>query len=250
MYGQSDAFGVFSESFRDMTGRYHILENHVSIEQQMEYFRISETVRRSQTKLEKDEYDKFEEQLKSLNLSKFRKKKILSRLAVSSDVRAFRLLEDYVKHPDEGLDAWAQMALMESRIALETDLTGERHVYISTGLGGKEGKLRFYVLLLTAYDNKLEDYQCKIVENEFNYAASKCDCEIEKITFSDKYIEVIILNPVNENITLFLEKVVNECNIYGDFLSQMVTVTNVKALNKTEINQTLKENQLIQAFIS
>ena len=52
---------------------------------------------------------------------------------LKKSVRAYRLLEEYTQHPDPEVTDWAYMALMESRISLESDFSDEKQIYISTG---------------------------------------------------------------------------------------------------------------------
>lgn len=242
MESKGDVFNKFSESLQNMDGRLHILDHHVPIEQQIEYLLYSYFVRkRRRKKLNESDYNKFLEKLESVELLKEEKKKILSILASSSEIRAYRLLEQYAKNPDVELVHWASMALMESRIAIETELSGEKQIFISTGLGGKDGKLRFYVLLLSSQKSPFADYQGRIIEKEFEYILPKYDCEIERLSIESNYVELVILLPFTVNIKKVLETVILECNQYGNFLSTMLTVTNVKELNQDEVNQVLRD---------
>jgi hypothetical protein len=87
------------------------------------------------------------------------------------------------------------------------------------------------------------DYQRQVIEREFAYALHKYDGEIEELTIKDKYTEVILLAPIQANIKRILENVVNECNQYGDFLSNTITVTNVKKLTEKEITEIIKKHE-------
>ena len=240
MKGQEDVFKRFYESFQNMDGHFHILEHRVPVEQQMEYFKYSDQVRRELEGNDVD-YDRFMADLQHEELPKEEKKRILSTLASSKQVRAYRLLEQYVQHPDPELVNWAYMALMESRITLESELSGEKQIYISTGLGGKGQKLRFYVLILSSEDIPFLDYQRQVIEKEFGYALSKADCDIERLTIDDRYVELVFLVPVKADIRKILENVIRECNLYGNFLSEIFTVTNVKELTPEEVNQIVEK---------
>jgi hypothetical protein len=237
MKGQEDIFKRFYESFRSMEGHFHILERRVPVEQQMAYFKYSDRIRREWTGMEEDDYSGYVAGLWNSELSKDEKKRILSILASSKQVRAYRLLEQYVQDPDPQLVNWAYMALMESRIMLESELSGEKQIYISTGLGGRGEKLRFYVLILSAGGNLFLDYQREVIEKEFGYSLPQNDCEIERLTVGDRYVELVFLIPVQTDIRKILEDVIRECNLYGNFLSEIFTVTNVKELDQEEINQ-------------
>ena len=152
MKEEGDVFKKFRDSFSRMEGHFHILEQRVPVELQMEYFKYSENVRkenRPPRPLSEDECETlYNTLLTEETTDKTEKRYLLSQLATSKSVRAYRLLEEYTQHPDPEVTDWAYMALMESRISLESDFSDEKQIYISTGLGGKGEKLRFYVLIL------------------------------------------------------------------------------------------------------
>ena len=244
MKEEGDVFKKFRDSFSKMDGHFHILEQRVPVELQMEYFKYSEQVRKERAKpdLNDMDYITFRESLSNPESTTDYKKYILSMLATSREVKAYRMLEDYVQHPDEDVSNWAYMALMESRISLESELSDEKQIYISTGLGGKGEKLRFYVLMLSRDRKPFLEYQRKVIEREFAYFLPKADCEIERLTIGEQYVELVFLIPVRADIKLTLDKVINECNQYGDFLSDIFTITNVKELTQQEVTDIINKN--------
>ena len=244
MKEEGDVFKKFRDSFSKMDGHFHILEQRVPVELQMEYFKYSEQVRKERAKpdLNDMDYTAFRESLSNPESTTDYKKYILSMLATSREVKAYRMLEDYVQHPDEDVSNWAYMALMESRISLESELSDEKQIYISTGLGGKGEKLRFYVLMLSRDRKPFLEYQRKVIEREFAYFLPKADCEIERLTIGEQYVELVFLIPVRADIKLTLYKVINECNQYGDFLSDIFTITNVKELTEQEVTDIINKN--------
>ena len=244
MKEECDVFKKFRDSFSKMDGHFHILEQRVPVELQMEYFKYSEQVRKERAKpdLNDMDYTAFRESLSNPESTTDYKKYILSMLATSREVKAYRMLEDYVQHPDEDVSNWAYMALMESRISLESELSDEKQIYISTGLGGKGEKLRFYVLMLSRDRKPFLEYQRKVIEREFAYFLPKADCEIERLTIGEQYVELVFLIPVRADIKLTLDKVINECNQYGDFLSDIFTITNVKELTEQEVTDIINKN--------
>ncbi len=244
MKEEGDVFKKFRDSFSKMDGHFHILEQRVPVELQMEYFKYSEQVRKERAKpdLNDMDYTAFRESLSNPESTTDYKKYILSMLATSREVKAYRMLEDYVQHPDEDVSNWAYMALMESRISLESELSDEKQIYISTGLGGKGEKLRFYVLMLSRDRKPFLEYQRKVIEREFAYFLPKADCEIERLTIGEQYVELVFLIPLRADIRLTLERVINECNQYGDFLSDIFTITNVKELTEQEVTDIINKN--------
>jgi hypothetical protein len=236
-----DVFERFRESFNKIDGHFHVLEQRVPVELQMEYFKYSERMRRDNVMMTEEDFNTYKQSLFDSKATADKKKYALLALAVSHEVRAYRVLEEYVQHPEPDVTNWAYMALMESRISLESELSEEKQIYISTGLGGKGEKLRFYALFLASENKPFEDYQRQVIEREFAYYLTKENCEIERLTISDLYAELLFLIPVRADIKATLDKVVTECNQYGNFLSGMLTITNVKELSAGEIAEAMEK---------
>lgn len=238
-------FKKFRDSFSGMEGHFHILEQRVPVELQMEYFKYSENVRRENQPprpLSEEECETLHDLLTEEDRNRAEKRYLLSQLATSKSVRAYRLLEEYTRHPDPEVTEWAYMALMEARISLESDLSEEKQIYISTGLGGKGEKLRFYVLMTSKGKRPFLEYERQTVEREFAYYMPKADCEIERLTIGEQYVELVFLIPVRADIKGVLDRIINECNQYGDFLSHVFTITNVKELTPEEISEIINKH--------
>ena len=244
MKEDNDIFKKFRDSFSKIDGHFHILEQRVPVERQMEYFKYSEKIRKDQDKpdISKMDFSVFEDSLDDPESTVEHKKYVLSILATSRQVKAYRILEEYAQAPDPDVADWAYMALMESRIALESELSDEKQIYISTGLGGKGEKLRFYVLMTSKGKKPFQEYQRQTIEREFAYYLPKTDCEIERLTIGEQYVELVFLIPVRTDIKATLDRVINECNQYGDFLSNVFTITNVKELTPEEISEIISKN--------
>ena len=244
MKEDNDIFKKFRDSFSKIDGHFHILEQRAPVERQMEYFKYSEKIRKDQDKpdISKMDFSVFEDSLDDPESTVEHKKYVLSILATSRQVKAYRILEEYAQAPDPDVADWAYMALMESRIALESELSDEKQIYISTGLGGKGEKLRFYVLMTSKGKKPFQEYQRQTIEREFAYYLPKTDCEIERLTIGEQYVELVFLIPVRTDIKATLDRVINECNQYGDFLSNVFTITNVKELTPEEISEIISKN--------
>jgi len=232
---QKNVFNQFQKFLKETNGEFHILEKQIPVEIQFEYFKFSDQLKKTPLPVEDDDLEKFTFDLENPESTKEYKKELLSTLATSKQVKAYRILEQYVKNPDPELTDWAYMALMESRITLESELSEEKQIYISTGLGGKGQKLRFFILLLSSTNKPFLDYQRKVIEREFEYALSKQNCEIESLTVKETHVEILVLMPIRLDIKKAIEDVIQECNQYGNFLSGLFTVTNMKVLGSDEI---------------
>ncbi|MDR1747309.1 MAG: hypothetical protein LBR49_08600 [Tannerella sp.] len=244
-----DAFDQFQKFLSETEGDFHILEQRVPVEVQMEYFKFSNHLRKllPLPRLNDADYETALSELHQPDATKDYKRQILSTLAISKQVKAYRILEQYAREAEPELADWSYMALMESRIALETELSDEKHIYISTGLGGKSKKLRFFVLLLSDAGKPFLDYQRQVIEREFAYSLPREDCKIERLTVKEKHVEMLLLVPIQRDIKRILSSIIKECNQYGNFLADAFTVTNVKELNEKEINKIIQIHESNQA---
>jgi len=238
-----DSFEQFQKFLNATNSDFQILEYQVPVETQMEYFNYSNHLRSSLPDAKKPDFEQLSFNLFNPESSLESKKQILSSLAITRQAKAYRIIEKYIQSDDKELTDWAHMALMENRIALESELSDERQIYISSGLGGKGYKLRFYILLLSSSVTPFLDYQRKVIEREFTFALNKDDGEIEELTIKDNYVEIILLMPIQSDIRRLVEDVIAECNQYGDFISNAVMVTNVKKLTENEIAQIIKRHE-------
>jgi hypothetical protein len=230
-------FNPLTQILDTIGGTLSIFENKVPMQTQMEYFQYSNRLRSKTPEMQDADYMLYEMELGSQGVSRAKKKKLLTVLALTRQVKAYRVLEDYLTHPDEGLADWAEMALMECRMALESELSDERHIYISTGMGGKDGKLRYYGLLTHANGARWEDYQRQLIEKEFPYIFGRYDCEIEQLTFGNIYCEILMLSPVQCNLQAVIDVAIKECNEYGNFLNANYLVTNVRKPTPEELKK-------------
>ncbi|MDR2628140.1 MAG: hypothetical protein LBC40_08930 [Dysgonamonadaceae bacterium] len=222
-----------------MKGHLRILETNVPVETQMEYFRISEKIGRLP-----DKPIPFEHQLDLINApnaSEKEKKYCLAALAHSGDVRAYRALEAYAGHPEPALKDWAAMALMEARVSLEAELSDEKQIFISTGLGGKGSKLRFFALMKSKKLKPFSPYQKDLIEREFPFQIGMSNGSVDDISVEKNYITLVFLLEISANIRHVLDNAIIECNQYGDFIDTSYLVTNVKIFSKEDIENELKK---------
>lgn len=166
----------------------------------------------------------------------------MSRLASIPDVGAYRAIETYHSSPLEPeLFNWSSLSLVGSRIILSSDLSGQQQIYVSSGLGGHEKKLRFFGLFTTNDRQPLTDLQKEIVDREFRFQLQQADVEIEKFEIKDNYFTLLMLFPLNSNVRASINEAVNEINQYGNFLDPKFLFTNVKILSEREIDKLLEK---------
>jgi len=227
--------GKFEELFGKKPERFSILEEQIDIKTQMNYFEESGKVKEAGNDLSgllEQENDLYNTEVK---LSE--KKNLLVGLACVDDVEAYRIIERFTTSAKDELQNWAVLALQESRMTLESSLLNENQVFISTGLGGKGKKLRYFSVLSSANDEDFTDLQRRLINKELEFALKKVGGEIEKTEFVENYATLIALVPLTISIKDIIESAINECNQIGDFVSSKFILTNVKVFTIDEIKQ-------------
>jgi hypothetical protein len=229
------------KAIEDLPGDFSILEEQIDIRDQMKYFEFSKEIR--EKNIGKECFENREE-LFLAETSEERKKEILSAIAAVDEVKAYRTIEKYLKKPDKELRNWAVLALQESRMLLKSSLLDEKQVFISTGLGGKGKKLRYYVVFINRERNSmLNPTQQKLVKDELIFALKDNEGEFESIDFFEGFSTSLILLPLKTDIKNLFNNVVAECNQYGNFLNDDMVITNVKVLSRGEIIQMLNQSE-------
>jgi hypothetical protein len=221
-------------------GNLKVLEQQIDMDLQVEYFEASMRLREELSEEWAMEHAKY---LNEPGYSKEVKKEILARLASVEKVEAFRSIEAFLEKELDYLRDWTILALNESRLLLESRILDENQVFISTGLGGKEGKLRYFVVLLTRNSQDLDASQKKVIRNEFDFILRDKSAEVEEIKFSGHLASILLLIPMHLSLKEVIQEAVNECNKYGEFLNADFIVTNVKTLSFDEINKLLENRK-------
>ena len=238
MKNDRNALKDLQYSLENLKGNLHVLEINIPVEKQMEYFRFSEAIKNDH--LNKQSVDVQMEILASPEASPPEIKYALAFLAISGNVKAYRVVESYhEQHPDD----WTSMALMQAKITLESEFSDERQVFISTGLGGKGNRLRFYAFFKSKGRKNFSDYQKELIEKEIPFYLQNYEGTTEDIQIKDNYFTLLFLIHFRVNIKAMLEEAVEECNRYGNFIDKEFIITNVKVFSEEEIQTELMRKQ-------
>jgi hypothetical protein len=219
----------------------NILEESIDTNVQLEYFEYSRNY--AHTKSE-DEILINKETIFDLNLPMPIKKSTLVELASLNNIEAYRTIERFVTTPDIKLFDWACLALQESRLHLESNLLDESKVLITTGLGGKGLKLRYFIVLFSPQGQELTEIQQNIIQKELLFYLPKYGAEVEDILFEDSFAQILAMIPIKVHLKKLFKKVIFESNQLGDFLFNDFIITNVKALHTEEIRELLRINNI------
>ncbi len=240
MEDHENLYDKIKEIFGVIPGNFNIMEDTIDVDLQIEYFEFSKKM-----SLEFDESWAISQLpvLDDPDAPTGSKKQVLARLATMNDVSAYRTIESYLQNPDPELKEWGILALHESRMNLESHLLEENQIFISTGLGGRADKLRYFVALIARNREKLSEVQMKIIKNEFSEVLKKYDAELEEVKNSGYLATFLLLLPIHHPVKKVFSEGIDECNHYGDFLRDTCIVTNVKSLSFKEIEDFIERKK-------
>jgi hypothetical protein len=233
-----DIFKELQQSLEGLKGHLHVLEMCVPVEKQMEYFRFSENLRKSE---KSETVDNQIQVLNSPDTSYPELKYALSFLAISGNIKAYRAIESYNEVHKDNLDDWAILSLMQAKITLESELSDEKQIFISTGLGGKGDLLRFAAFFKSNHLKSFSPYQKQLIEKEIPFYIERYGGEMEEIKVADNYFTALFLVDIQLDIKFMLEKAIAECNQFGDFINNNFTITNVKMFSEEDIQKELQK---------
>ena len=230
------------EALHKVPDNIRILEKQIDIEVQKEYFRQSR-----ETKEEGLDVTTVLEQANNLfdgSYSVDEKQKLLVQLASLDQLEALRLIERF-KAENQDLPDWTELAYQESRIRLESSLLGERPVFISSGLGGKGHKFRYFGALFALVDEPFTDWQKDLLRKEVEFAMERHNSEVESIEFHRGFVAFTAMIPIREPLRNIFRDIIMECNQIGGFLRSDMLITNVKQFNAEELRDIL-ENKILK----
>jgi hypothetical protein len=215
-----------------ITGNVAVLEQKINANIQMEYNRMAEQeldISNQAEILQK------KDTLKNPDYTLDYKKEYLVQLAKIGTVESYKILEDYIAGPDEELQEWAMLAYHENKMFLESSLLDENQILISTGLGGKGLKLRYFTVLQTLTGRFFSAYEKKLIKSEMQFSLKNNHGELESIHFNRELCRILSVIPLQIPIQPLFDKVIEECNLYGNFIDHECLITNVRILSGRQI---------------
>ncbi len=221
-------------------GKITVIENIVDPEVQIEYFELANKLRDKKNIDEaKKQAQKLLDNQTDINL----KKRLLVLLPAIKDVKIFRIIEKYAQNPDEQLKDWAALAKYESQNTLKNYLLNENYTLISAGLGGKDDKLRFIIILVAKDKKNFTDFERERLKREILFACKNKPCELEKINFSNYFATIIGLFPLDSTLEDIFDKIIDNINLFGNFIDEHYIVSNIKQYSETEIIELIENMQ-------
>jgi hypothetical protein len=240
MTNNENIYDKIREFLGTISGNVAVMEHQIDADIQMEYNHLAE---QDLDISNPEEILRKKDTLSNPGYSIEYKKKYLVELAKIGTVESHRILENYISLPDKELKEWAMLAFQENKMLLESSLLDENQVLISTGLGGKGLKLRYFTVLQTASGNVFSEYEKKLVRSELKYSLKSNLGELESIHFNGELCRILSVIPLQIPIQPLFEKVIEECNLYGNFIDHECLITNVKILSGKQIRSLMTRNK-------
>lgn len=211
------------ESFSKFENAFNIIEEPVDNKIQQEYF---DYPRKNIENFNIKNIIKQSEKIFKKNTSIKNKKEILIKLALSGDIKACRIIQKYLQNPDESLKDWAKLALKENQIIREGKILNEARILIHSPLGGKGLKIRYSGVFILKTRYNFDEFEKKIINNELEIWCKKHHSEIEEIQYINELCIFQILIPIFINVHKMIKKVVDEINVYGNFIFTNYLISN------------------------
>ena len=195
---------------------FRVIENKIKGKTIDEYYTIAEDLEnRNQAKILQNQ-DKWTE-LKTHDL-----KELLVCLSEIGDVKSYRRIEEIAKSRKPEILDFSFAALKFARLNLENDLSDEPIGFISTELGGKGNKLRYYFVVKSK--DLIDTDKTSKITDELTYICNESDSELEEIENHGKYVLVKILVSIEYAIGNVIDKLTAKCS----FLDEEYICTNVE----------------------
>jgi hypothetical protein len=149
-------------------------------------------------------------------------KELLVCLSEKGNVKSYRKIEEIIKNGNPEILDFSYVSLKFARLNLENQLSDEPVGFISSGLGGKENKLRYYFVIKSK--EKIEPERESIVIHELENICTKNDSEYEESENHGKYVLIKILVSIDFAIGNIIDDLTNRCS----FLDKEYMCTNVE----------------------
>jgi len=217
----------------------NIIEHEIDIEKQEEFLKFWDDHKIKESKnIDADIKGLLEEE------NNDKKKIVLFSLAASENPKAYRAIEKFSSTVEGEWVDWAKFALHESRMKMESAFSDENKIYLSTGLGGKSRKLRYFCVLPARESVELSTFQQEVVEKEVRFVFSNNDIELEEISLYTDFVSFVCLIPISGTTQNIFKSIIDECNNLGNFMDESFVLSNVKRLSEDEVRKMLLEDEV------
>jgi hypothetical protein len=237
------------EQIRDflaqLPNKYNILEAQIDLNLQQEYFKSSAIVKKTPMK-ENTLLSVARIELWDPAGRLMQKKVLLKLLAQQASVESYRMIEDFMAldYLEPELRNWTTLSLFECRGLLEGNLLGEDVAFISSGLGGKNDKLRYFFAVLSSDNKPFTNTESEVIFDAFASVAKKMDVAIEsrECSLVHGYAKFVALVPLKVPLNDFIEYGIEKANkMSDDFIEPHYLATNVEIPDEKRLLEIIKK---------
>ncbi len=133
------------------------------------------------------------------------------------------------------------MAYHENKTNLESSLLDQKPVFVSTGMGGKGNKIRYFAVFIAKQDHFTEA-QLNLLKSEIEYTFNDYNAELEDFYNEGKYAKIVALIPIDVNLREIFVNIIQECNFTGGgFIDGNFILTNTKKMTNEEIEKFIEK---------
>ncbi len=134
------------------------------------------------------------------------------------------------------------MSLQKSRAHIEHSLSNNDKIYISSGLGGSGNKLRYFFVLSSSDNSDFTRFHQEILKKEIEYSLQKYGGVAESTIFYNYFVTIVCLIPINVSLEKVFQHIIDECNQFGNFLSDKIIATNTELFKEETIMKILNDD--------
>jgi hypothetical protein len=232
-------FDKIHELLGSIQGNVSILEEQIDADIQTAYYDYARNLKKP---VDREEILKNRETIFQTGMCEEDRKQMLVQLASIDSIEAYRTLEKYMVSKEKPLSDWATLAFKESRLLIESKLLDESQILISTGLGGKGLRLRYFTVLISKELRAFTLFEQKVITDELKYVISKHGGISEEVNFDRELCTILSIIPLKAPVQGLFDALVEECNLYGNFIASDYIITNVRIIENKEIRKMINYN--------
>lgn len=219
--------------------KFRIVEKEIKFEIQQEYLELSK--QKNIDNLQDINISDLKTELFDSKTELKKIKEIIVVLGNIGSIESLKILQEYYEKSIDDLKPLITLSIQENIMFLETEFDNEPIGMISSGLGGKNNKLRYYFVIISQTGDSFSDQQKRLIEIEYELICKQYNTEIEKVDFKCDYAEIIILMPLNIALETIVMEGMKKCNEYGNFIVEFYYATNVEIPEIEELQKIIKK---------
>lgn len=188
---------------KSFPNEFRVIENRINAKTVDEYYKITHDLEN------KDHTEIIQNQVEWTELKTQKElKELLVYLSQIGDIKSYRKIEEVTKNGKSEILDFSFVALKFARLNLESNLSDEPVGFISSALGGKGNKIRYYFVVYSK--DEIEKAKESKIIRELKSICNENDSELEEVENHTNYILVKILVSVDYAIGQVIDKLTSK----------------------------------------